>query len=134
MKSEIRHTSSAKIWLDEEDIIRAVITKDTRLTLKDAVENVSTIAKCTDEPRFLLADVRCVNSVSVELRDYFASVEVAGILPTRAILVASPVAKVMGNMFLKMIRPKFMAKIFIDELEAVNWLKWIKSNHEVYES
>jgi len=123
MKKEIIETSTASFWLHNDGIIQSVIKKDAKLILKDAIENVEIMEKIGSPPRLLFADIRLVKSVTKELRDYFASKEVAQIIPVRAILVGSPVAKIMGNMFLRVMNPSFEAKIFTEEEPALAWLR-----------
>ena len=128
MGKEIIETSTASFWLNDEGIIQAVIKKDAKLILKDAVENVEIMERIGSPPRLLFVDIRLVKSVTKELRDYFASKEVSQILPVRAILVGSPVAKIMGDMFLRVMDPAFEAKIFIEESAAMEWLRSYSTN------
>ena len=77
MGKEILETNTASFWLTNDGIIQAVIKKDVKLILKDAIENVGVMKNIASPPRLLFADIRLVKSVSKELRDYFASNEVA---------------------------------------------------------
>jgi len=123
MDNEIIITSSAKIWLDKDEIIRAEIKNGAKLTLEDAIENIKIFEKIGKEPRLLLADIRNIKSATKEIKGYFSSEEVSKIIPVRAILVGSPVAKVMGNVLFKVVKHLFVVKIFTSETEAIEWLK-----------
>jgi len=121
-------STTAKFKLDKDGIIHAIIIKDADLNVENAIENIEIIEKIAAPPRYLFADLRLVNSVTRDLRKYFASEKIVNIIPTRAILVGSPLAKVTGNMILRIMNPTFKVKIFTEEKTALGWLKRIISN------
>lgn len=71
-----------------------------------------------------LSDIRQLKkNPSKEVRDYFASDEVAKLHKATAILVNSGFTKALGNLYLKFSKPKYPTRLFTDEEKATEWLK-----------
>jgi len=123
MVTDIIKTRTASIWLDEQCIIHSVSNDDAELTLEDAIENlVGMKSIATKIPAFVLSDIRNISSASKEHRDYFSSEKAAEVFAAVAILISSPLSKVLGNIFLKINKPPFIGKLFTSETEAMKWL------------
>ena len=117
-------TRTANIWLDELGIIHAVVNDDVELTLDDAIENVEGIKKVAKKvPVVVLSDIRNISSASKEHRNYFSSEKAAEVIGAVAMLINSPLSKVLGNVFLKINKPPYQGKLFTSENEAMEWLK-----------
>jgi len=120
MDKEIINTRTAKFWKDEDGIIHNVIIQNSEMNLEDAKENIEVLKILGNGvAEYLLSDVRLAKMVSKEAKDYSANAPVIN----NAILVDSPMTKIMGNLFIRISKPLYNNKIFTDEKEALQWLK-----------
>ena len=62
-----------------------------------------------------------------ESRNYASGKEVSKITEAMALLIKSPVSKVLGNIFLGINKPPYPTKLFTDKEEAIKWLKGVKN-------
>ncbi|MBC7865317.1 MAG: hypothetical protein IAF38_20240 [Bacteroidia bacterium] len=111
-------------WLDEFGICHTEVKENSVIELKDAVENkedVLTIAGEKIPP--ILVDLRKIKSISKEARDYFAMKNRKPGVKAIAMLIKSPVSKIIGNFFLGINLPSVPTKLFNSETKALNWLK-----------
>lgn len=125
MEKEIIFTWGGKIWLGDDGIVRVVSTfPQGKMTLAEAKEVFSAILKVSKgKKRPLFVDIRDIKSADRESREYTASEGVSSVLSAMALLIGSPISKVIGNFFLGLNKPKFPVKIFTSEAEAIRWLK-----------
>ena len=128
MENEVVVTTRiAKIWLGEDGIVRSVPCAKVVtlvLTLADAKETFSAILKVSKgRKRPYLSDIRKIKSVDRESREYFASEEVANAISAIAMLIGSPVSRIIGNFFLGLNKPSYPIKLFTSESEAIEWLR-----------
>jgi hypothetical protein len=72
-----------------------------------------------------LIDVTGVKNITKEAREYMAG-EGAELLTAGALLITSPVARVIGNLFLMLNQPKIPTRLFTSESEAQQWLQQFK--------
>ena len=109
--------------LDPRGFVRATVDPLAEMTLEDAREALAFTAKVAGERRPVLVDLREIKSQTREVRDYFAGHEdVVAACSRVAVLVASPVSRVIGNFFVKTTVQKMPNRLFTDEASAVNWL------------
>ena len=124
MVTEIIKTRTAKIWQDEQGIVHTVVNNDAELTLDDAIENIEAIKNITQKlPVAVLSDIRNISSVSKEHRNYFSSPNATEVIFAGAMLIKSPLSKVLGNVFLKINKPPYKGQLFTSESEALEWLR-----------
>lgn len=117
-------TRTAKIWLDQDGIIRKVFHPEAQETLKDALESGEAIAFfCKEKKRPLFVDFSPVRSMDVEARAYYSGQEVGPAIAAVAGMTRSKLGKVIGNFFLGFNKPPTPGRIFTDEQEALRWLK-----------
>ena len=124
MKSEVIKTSIGKMWLDEEGIIREKVHAGSVIDLDVSKEEIAAYAVlCKNEVRPLLVDIRNVKSVTGEARSHLAGEEGAKVTRAIALLIGSPLSRIMGNFFLGLNKPSFPSKLFTSEEEALIWLR-----------
>lgn len=125
MENEVVFTQGGKIWLGEDGIVRTVSTLPRQeMTLADTKEVLSAILKATNGKKCpLFADISDIKSVDRESREYAASEEFARAISAMALLIGSPVSRVIGNFFLGLSKPKFPTRLFTSESDAIEWLK-----------
>jgi hypothetical protein len=80
-------------------------------------------AALTDEPHPTLVVASNVKHVDREARAIFAEGPMNASISSRvALVVATPVSRVLGNFFLGLNKPRFPTKLFSTEADAVAWL------------
>jgi hypothetical protein len=93
------------------------------MALDDAKENVAAIYELAGRSRTLvLVDTRGVRWQSREARDYFTSVNAAEATTAVALVVGSPISRVLGSFFLRFEKHRFPTALFDDETKAIHWL------------
>lgn len=121
MVVDILKVRVGNIWLDDNNIIRYVITPGMDETLDDLIEVIKAIDEIRNGNVYpLLGDIRGAKSITREARQY---AEKSIVATASAILVGSPVSKVLGNFVIKIHKSKIPVKLFTSEDEAINWLK-----------
>ena len=124
MENEVITTKVAKLWMGEDNIVRASYAQNANITLKDVQDVIEIYLKLTNgKPYPLLADVRHIKSLTREAREYSVKQEVNKIYTANAILIGSHVSRVIINFFLKFNKPPVPTKVFTIENEALAWLK-----------
>ena len=108
---------------DPRGFVYAVMRQGCEMTLADAQENVATIFEVGGRQRSLvLVDMRGVRSQSREARQYFAGPEAEKATLAVALLIGSPVSRVLANFFLRFSPQRIPTALFTAEDEAVAWL------------
>ena len=121
MASEVITTRAAKIWLRDDGVIHQVSLPGIKVQLADAKENVAAITQLAAEKRRpVLMDIRASLGIEREARAYYSSLRS---ITARALLVESPVTRVMASFFIGFNKPLAPTKLFTSEEEAVAWLK-----------
>lgn len=116
-------TKTAKIRLREDGIIHVVLSEEVG-TLTDAKINVEAVHKVKQgKKRPLLIDLAKAKSLSREERAYYSSDIAAKVLTAVALLINSPLSRILGNFFKGLNKPAFPLQLFTSEDEAIDWLK-----------
>jgi hypothetical protein len=116
-----RRTQS--IWLDSEGLIHAHV-QPVELGLDDAREAVREITLLGQgRKRPVLVDLRVCKSISIDARSYLASPEMARVEAAVALLIASRLRKVVGNLFMGLSRRPVPTRLFTSEANALEWLR-----------
>src|ERR1051326_9595592 len=92
-------TRTAKISLREDGIIQTVVKPpEGRESVADAQANIAVVDRISAGKRHpMLVDMRAVPGIDREVREYYSRVQVA---TARALLVESPVGRVIANFFI----------------------------------
>ncbi|MGZ3866526.1 MAG: STAS/SEC14 domain-containing protein [Bacteroidia bacterium] len=113
-------------WMGEDGIVRTKVKAQAEVTLKEAQENsevVNSFFKQTKKKYPLLIDSRHIKSISKEARDHFSIRNRETGITSFAVLIDSPLSRIIGNFFMGLNKPSVPAKLFTNEAEAVAWLK-----------
>jgi len=122
MENEVIETRTARIWLGEDGIIRTVFLTNSELTLEDAKEIDTVTSGMTDGKEYpFLIDLRKIKSVAREVRNYGSEMKTRR--NASALLISSPLSRVLGNLYLGINKPIHPVKLFVSEDEAIKWLK-----------
>jgi len=93
------------------------------MALADAQENIAAIfALAGSRPTRVFVDMRGVRSQTREARQYFAGHEAAKVTIAVALLMGSPVSRVLANFFLRVGTPLIPTGVFSDETAGIAWL------------
>ncbi len=106
------------------DIIIGRFRAGAEVTLADAQENVALCLRMNGgRKRPLLVDLRVVKSQTAEARSYLAGPEGSEVCSAVALLIGSPLSRVLGNFFLGLNKPGVPTQLFTSEQEALTWLR-----------
>lgn len=120
---EILETRTIRAWLGEDGIMYVETLPGAEINEHEAhaVTDVG-IRLAAGEKRLLCTDARGMKFITREARDYLASGIVGAYCLALAILVDSPVNKVLMNFFITVSRPVFPTRLFTSKAEALAWL------------
>ncbi len=116
-------TRNCSIELDSRGFVMARVDHGCEMNGDDAraaFDATSSVAAGRRRP--VLVDLRGIRSQTREARDFFSNQGVASEVVAVALLVASPVSKVIGNFFLRLRLQPVPTQLFGDEQSAVEWL------------
>ena len=121
---ETVETRISTLYRSPEGILYARVKKGILETLPMAQENGAALMalKGNDPPMPILIDFSKAAGQDQETRKYYA--ERSGDWCTKAaILIQSPIARVMGNIYLGLNKPTVPTQLFTTEEAALAWLK-----------
>ncbi len=114
----------AKLWVGEDGICRIIHAPGAEVRLQDAQETMVAYLKLNDGERLpLFIDTKTMKSISREARHFYAGEEAAKCASAVALIVGTPVSKVLGNFYLGLSNPHLPSRLFTSEDEALEWLK-----------
>lgn len=115
-------TRTCTLWC-ERDIVYGRFHQGAEVDVADARENLAATATLTEGRRLpVLVDLRGVRSQSAEARAHFAGPTATAVTQAVALLISSPLSRVIGNFFLGFNRPATPARVFTSVGEAEAWL------------
>jgi hypothetical protein len=126
-ESKIIRTGIADVWMDSEQITHMHFKPTERHDLEDAQEVVKAHNSLTNGVKTpVLADLRNVTTgANRQARKYYCLEESCKSKLGMAMLVQSPVQRMLGNLFVKINKPPYPTRLFLDEKEALIWLRAI---------
>jgi hypothetical protein len=111
-------------WMGMDGICRTRAKPGAEVLIPDAVANSLAVTSLYNGKKFpLMVDARDVKSISKDARRHFAIHNRETKVTSFAIMVKSPLSRVIGNFFMGLNKPSVPARLFDDEKEAVSWLK-----------
>ncbi len=111
-------------WMGDDGICRTKTKPHAEITLKEAMENSIAVNSFYKDKKFpLLVDARDVKTMAKEARKHFSTNGRETKITCMAIMVRSPLSRVVGNFFMGLNKPIVPARLFDDEQDAVDWLK-----------
>jgi hypothetical protein len=117
---------SQRVWLDPETrIIMAEFDDGAELDIEDARASTRAMTEVSGgEERPLLVDFSNLKSQTKECREYYAKdPEHIKTYSAVALLVSSPLSRIIANFFLGINKPIKPTRLFEDRGAAVEWLK-----------
>lgn len=121
---KIIETSAYLTWMGKDGIARTTVKSNADVTIKEAKENSIAVNSLSTGQSFpLLIDARGIRSMSKEARDLFSLNNRSSFVNSFAILIESPLSRIIGNFFMGLNKPRVPVKLFNSEQEALLWLK-----------
>ena len=119
----ILKTNTAIAWyLDSTLFVECL--PDAVITLEDAVEHIERSSEIIEERDFVqLIDMRRLKSITREARVLYSRKNSNLNCKAVALLVSSPLSRVIANFFLGMNKPDRPIKLFTNKEKAITWLK-----------
>lgn len=114
----------AKIWFEDDRIIIVTFLPGAEVTLEDMKEIHMISTKLRGNKKVpVFTDIREIKSITREAR-LFASSEIAvKVTSAVAVLIGTPVSRVLGNIIMGFNRPPFPTRLFTSEAKALEWLE-----------
>ncbi len=110
--------------LEKDGYILTKVKPDSEILLQDAKDNTAAVIKVSGDSNFpILVDLRQIKSISKEARDHFSMRGRKPHVTAIAMLVKSPVSRIIGNFFLGLNRPTVPTRLFTSEVDAKTWMK-----------
>jgi hypothetical protein len=120
---QIIETRTAKIHLDEHNILYLMMNKNALVDYEDAMDNYLVIKSLTNrKPCLKLIDIRGNVTFSVKAKSFLDTKDVQEKTIARAILINSSVKRVTFNFFTQFNSHEIPTKFFINKKEAIEWL------------
>jgi hypothetical protein len=121
----MRETATAHIALGDDGVVSVRVRPGAQQSMTDARENLgSALALREGVRRPLLVDMRKAAPLDAEVRHYYSGqVLVEGFSAIGLLVEASPLGRMMGNVYFRVARPGIPARLFTDESQAVVWLR-----------
>ena len=121
----MRETETAHVALGDDGVVSVRVRPGAQQSLADARENLgSALALREVVRRPLLVDIRKAAPLDAEVRHYYSGqVLVEGFSAIALLVEASPLGRMMGNVYFRVARPGIPARLFTDESQAVVWLR-----------
>ena len=111
-------------WMGTDGIARTKVKPQAEVTLKESLENSAAVNNLYVNKKFpLLIDSRPIKSISKEARDNFSIKNRSTNINSFAIIIESPLSRIIGNFFMGLNKPSVPAKLFNNEQDAIAWLK-----------
>ncbi|WP_341907147.1 hypothetical protein [Fluviicola taffensis] len=114
-------------WMGEDGIARTKVKPGSEVKLEHAQENSVVVNSFYIDRKYpLLIDARGIRSISRDARNFFTTNGRQTNTLAFAIIIDSSVSRVVGNFFLGINKPAVPTKLFLDEPNAVEWLRKLK--------
>jgi hypothetical protein len=124
MKNEVIEVEGAEVWFGEDGIIRVVSIPGVEVTLKSVIEVSRHVKKFSMGKKVpVFVDIRGLKSMTREARLFVSGEDAAQAHSAAALLIGSPLSKVIGNFFLGINKPPYPTKLFNSQEKALEWLK-----------
>jgi hypothetical protein len=120
----MRETKTAMIELEDEGVLVVRIRDGARQDLSDAEQNLgAALIERGGKRRPLLIDIRDALPLDAEVRHYYSGqVLISGFTALALLVDASPLGRMMANVYFRVARPGIPTRLFTDGDDARSWL------------
>ena len=117
-----------RTWLRPDGVVHLTWASQVEIGLEDAIEAIQAMTELTGGRRTpLLVDPRGNRAVARSARRELAGCD--SLASAVALIVGSPLSRMMGEFFLTVNKPRFPMRLFGDEGSAVTWLETFVVDH-----
>jgi hypothetical protein len=117
-------TRAARIWIEDDEILRCDCLPDVAQTLADAEETMAVFWEVAGRRRVpVMIDLRRARSIDRAARTHYGGPEGARVQLAAGLLIGSPVSRMLGNIFLGFNNLRIPVRLFTAEDEALGWLR-----------
>lgn len=121
-------------WMGLDSIARTRVKEGAEIVLEDARANSGAVNSLHGPEKFtLIVDTRNIKSISKDARDYFSMNGRESRVIAFAILIDSPLSRIIGNFFMGLNKPRVPVKLFNKEYKAVLWCQKQTSKMSLHE-
>jgi hypothetical protein len=113
---------SATIRRRDDGVVDLILAEQVEVTVERAQAMNAAIREVCDGPSPIFADVRGMRSSGILTMRYTAGPEAAAVTSKLAMLVGSPVSRMLVNVLIGLWKPPYPTRLFTDEDEARAWL------------
>jgi len=119
-----RETEQIKFTISHDNILHIECVPNTIMDLdKGKLSTQIGGEMVKNKPLPMLCDLTNVVKMTKECRSHFAGPEHAEIFTKCALIVTSPISKIIGNFFLGANKPLRPTRLFTSKEEGIKWLK-----------
>jgi hypothetical protein len=109
---------------DQRGFVHTRVRPGAEIQLEDAKGNTHKVIEISGGSNYpILVDLRQIKSISKEARDHFSMRGRKPNVTAIAMLVSSPLSRIIGNFFLGLNRPGVPTRMFTSEAEGITWMK-----------
>lgn len=110
-------------WMGSDGIARTKTKPNAEILLQHAKENTDAVTSLYKGKKFpLLIDSRNIRSMDKDARAHFSTNGRETKINSFAVVVKSPLSRIIGNFFMGLNKPQVPARLFDNEKEAIKWL------------
>ncbi len=121
METELE-SKEFKTWLSD-NIIYTEVKLNAIIDLEAAKNNTEMVRKLSGEKKYpLLVDLNNIKSITKEARDHFAMKGREPLINSLAMVIKSPISRMIGNYFINLSSPTVPTKLFNSKEKAIKWL------------
>ena len=120
----MRETPTALVDLGPDGVLTVRVRNGAHQSLADAEQNLGAALEERGGRRCpILVDIREAQPLDAEVRHYYSGqVLVDGFTALAMLVDASPLGKMLGNVYLRVARPGIPTRLFIQPADAHEWL------------
>lgn len=117
------HIDKIKFSIGKDGILYIECMPNTIMTIEEGKASTQMGKELIDgKPRPMLCDLTDVVKMTQECRQYFAGTEHASIFTKCALIITSPISRIIGNFFLMANKPTKPVRLFTKREDAIIWL------------
>lgn len=125
----LQEFESGTLVMSPDGVVIVRIREGTRAVPRDIDDMLAAAeAVCEGKKHPWIVDIRGSRSISREARVMLAGERAARITISTALIVASPVSRVIGSFFIGLNRTPFPTRVFTSEKQALTWLEAMRMN------
>lgn len=110
-------------WMGDDGVARTRVKEGAEIVLEDAIANSKAVNSFDLDLYPMIVDTTLAKSITKEARDYFSMKGRKSKVIAFAILINSPLSKIIANFFMGLNKPRVPVKLFTKEEDAIIWCK-----------